>query len=204
MTEAEWLACNAIRPILEFLGESPGSRKLRLIACVCCRSVWDQLNERSQDAIMQGEQFADGMIDKQTLLRAGNAARSSSKSVGHTAKAARCCAYGDAYLAALFATDQVVQCCTNNIADLAALVRDIFGNPFRPVTIDPSWLAWNDGTVVKLAQGIYDDRTFDCLPILADALEEAGCDKADILTHCRQPGEHMRGCWVVDLLLGKE
>ena len=87
----------------------------------------------------------------------------------------------------------------------AALLRDIFGLlPFRPVTITPAWLAWNAGTVVRLAQGIYDDRAFDRLPILADALEEAGCHDADILAHCRQPGEHMRGCWVVDLLLGKE
>jgi hypothetical protein len=83
------------------------------------------------------------------------------------------------------------------------LIRDIFGNPFRPVPLDPSWLAWNDSTVSKLAQSIYDDRAFDRLPILADALEEAGCDNADILQHCRQPGEHVRGCWVVDLLLGK-
>ena len=67
----------------------------------------------------------------------------------------------------------------------------------------PSWLSWNDGTIPKLAQAIYDDRAFDRLPILADALEEAGCDNADILNHCRQPGEHVRGCWVVDLLLNK-
>ena len=86
----------------------------------------------------------------------------------------------------------------------AALLRDIFGLlPFRPVTIAPAWAIWNDATVVKLAQGIYDDRAVGRLPILADALEEAGCDNADILTHCRQPGPHVRGCWVVDLLLGK-
>jgi hypothetical protein len=85
----------------------------------------------------------------------------------------------------------------------ADLVRDIFGNPFRPVAIHRDWLAWNDGTVPKLAQTIYDDRRFDLLPILADALEEAGCDNADILGHCRGPGPHVRGCWVVDLMLGK-
>ena len=84
-----------------------------------------------------------------------------------------------------------------------ALLRDIFANPFRPVSFDPSWLAWNGGTVVKLAQGIYDERAFDRLPVLADALEEAGCDNIGILAHCRQPGEHVRGCWVVDLILGK-
>ena len=83
----------------------------------------------------------------------------------------------------------------------ADLLRDIFGNPFRPVTLNP---AWRTGNVTALAQSIYDDRAFDRMPILADALEDAGCDNADILNHCRQPGEHVRGCWVVDLVLGKE
>ncbi|MGH7169008.1 MAG: hypothetical protein ACRELG_01855 [Gemmataceae bacterium] len=79
----------------------------------------------------------------------------------------------------------------------------MFGNLFRQIIIEPSWLAWNDGTVPKLARNVYERRAFDRLPILADALEEAGCTDADILNHCRQPGEHVRGCWVVDLLLNK-
>ena len=83
----------------------------------------------------------------------------------------------------------------------AILLRDIFGNPFRPVAADPKWLT---SAVVGLAQAIYEERAFDRMPILADALEEAGCDNADVLNHCRQPGEHVRGCWVVDLVLGKE
>jgi hypothetical protein len=83
------------------------------------------------------------------------------------------------------------------------MLRCIFGNLFHPATLDPTWLAWNGGTVPKLAQAIYDDRRFSDLPILADALEEAGCTDADILAHCRSEGPHVRGCWVVDLLLGK-
>jgi hypothetical protein len=63
--------------------------------------------------------------------------------------------------------------------------------------------AFLGNTVTQLAESIYTDRAFDRLPILADALEEAGCDNADILAHCRQGGEHARGCWVLDLLLGK-
>jgi len=85
----------------------------------------------------------------------------------------------------------------------ATLLRDILGNPFRPTAVDPAWLAWNAGTIVSLAQAIYDDRAFDRLPILADALEEAGCHDADILAHCRGPGPHLRGCWCLDLLLGQ-
>lgn len=129
----------------------------------------------------------------------------------------------------------------------AAIIRDIFGNPFmvierrhkecwsRPrnpkigehlITFHDAWLTWNDGTVPKLAQAIYDERAFERLPILADALEESGCDKAEILNHCRgieqNPqcrgeipshegdcwiplrGPHVRGCWVIDLILGKQ
>jgi hypothetical protein len=80
------------------------------------------------------------------------------------------------------------------------IIRDIFGNPFRPVTVDPAWLT---STVVALATGIYTERAFDRMPILADALMDAGCANADVLNHCRSDGPHVRGCWVVDLLLGK-
>jgi len=76
---------------------------------------------------------------------------------------------------------------------------DIFGNPFRPIAFDP---AWGTEATVGLARGIYDDCAFERMPILADALEEAGCEHADILAHCREPGVHVRGCWVVDLVLG--
>jgi hypothetical protein len=86
----------------------------------------------------------------------------------------------------------------------AHLLRDIYGIVSRTVTFSSSWLVWNDGIIRKLAQAIYQERAFDHLPILADALEDAGCDNADILTHCRSGGEHVRGCWVIDLLLGKE
>ena len=80
------------------------------------------------------------------------------------------------------------------------LVRDIFGNPFRPVALDPSWLT---PAVTALARAIYDDRAFDRVPDLADVLERAGCADADVLAHCHGAGPHVRGCWVVDLLLGK-
>ncbi len=104
----------------------------------------------------------------------------------------------------------------------ASILRDVFGNPFRDrrivddqwavdhakimghVGMHRSWLAWNDGCVRKLAQAIYDEREFGRMPLLADALEEAGCEDAAILSHCRGSGPHVRGCFVLDLLLGKE
>jgi hypothetical protein len=89
-----------------------------------------------------------------------------------------------------------------------ALIREIFGNPFRPAAIAP---AWQTPTILALAQAAYDNRTLPAggldparLAVLADALEEAGCDNADILSHLRSPGPHVRGCHALDLLLGKE
>ncbi len=87
--------------------------------------------------------------------------------------------------------------------DECELLRHIVGNPFRPVVIDPAWLRWNDGTVVKMAQALYDENRFDDLPFLADALQDAGCTNEEILSHCRTPMEHPRGCWLVDALLQK-
>jgi hypothetical protein len=87
----------------------------------------------------------------------------------------------------------------------AALLRDVIANPFRPSpAIDPAWLAWNGGTLKTLASAIYEQQRFQDLPILADALEDAGCAEASLLDHLRGPGPHVRGCWAVDLLLGKE
>jgi hypothetical protein len=90
------------------------------------------------------------------------------------------------------------------------LFRDLFGNPFRPIIISPAVLAWNDGVVVRLAQAAYNQRHLPTgkldnvrLAVLADALEEAGCTDADIRGHLRGPGPHVRGCWAVDLCLGK-
>jgi hypothetical protein len=84
---------------------------------------------------------------------------------------------------------------------LAKLVREVFGNPFRPVAFNP---AWRTSTVVALAKGMYGSRDFSAMPILADALQDAGCDSDDILDHCRDANAtHVRGCWVVDLVLGK-
>ncbi len=86
-------------------------------------------------------------------------------------------------------------------ADVCGMLREVFGNPFRPASLDPRWLT---PTVVDLARAIYEDRVFERLPILADALMDAGCDNEAILQHCRGPGPHVRGCWVVDAILGRK
>jgi hypothetical protein len=83
----------------------------------------------------------------------------------------------------------------------AGYLRELLGNPFRPATLQP---AWRNFAVRTLAQAVYDDRRFDDLPVLADALEETGCTDPDLLSHLRGPGPHVRGCWALDLVLGKE
>jgi hypothetical protein len=93
---------------------------------------------------------------------------------------------------------------------LSRLVRDLFGNPFRPVLVKPEWLSWQGGLVARLAEAAYERRGTpdgllcpDTLAVLADALEEAGCDEESMLNHLREPGPHARGCWVVDRLTGR-
>jgi hypothetical protein len=118
-------------------------------------------------------------------------------SIAHTLGSA---AHGVFHNVKPFTEAEVLVAITPERTAQAMLVRDIFGNPFRPVSADPEWLT---PTVVALATGIYEDRAFDRMPILADALQDAECANADILDHCRGPGPHVRGCWVIDLLLGK-
>jgi hypothetical protein len=83
---------------------------------------------------------------------------------------------------------------------MVTLLHETIGNPFRPVTLNPIWIS---PIVLALATGIDKEGTFDRMPILADALQDSGCDNHEILNHCRQPSEHVRGCWALDLLLGK-
>jgi hypothetical protein len=92
------------------------------------------------------------------------------------------------------------------------LMRELFGNPFRPVQgVDSAWLVWQGGTVAQLAQTAYDERHLPegrlepaRLAVVADALEDAGCTRAELLGHLRGPGPHVRGCWALDLVLGKQ
>jgi hypothetical protein len=208
--------------MLEYLRGKASDRKLRLFACACCRRMWNLLtDERSRKAVEAAEQFADGEIEASTLAAAHAAAwpvpTTSSDAAYYPGQAALCAAAPKPVLLVLgYANKAVALTQARHLSGnwnkqleqgwtaSCDLLREMYGNPFGPVSLDPTMLTWNGGTVPKLAQVIYDDRRFSDLPILADALEEAGCDNAEILSHCRQPGPHVRGCWLVDLLLGKE
>jgi hypothetical protein len=82
------------------------------------------------------------------------------------------------------------------------LLRCVFGNPFRQIILDPTWLAWQNGLIPALARHIHDERRIDEMPVLGDALEDAGCDDEVILAHCRDGDAHIRGCWLLDSILG--
>jgi hypothetical protein len=205
MTEAEWMTTDDPLSMLEFLRGRRIGRHRRLFACACCRLIWDRLpSDAWRRAVEVAERFADG--------EASNEERSTAYRVAYgcaggpfTPSAAGFACYADAsYANARAAAAHVAFLDPSLLPRQAALLRELFGNPFRRRTINHSWIAWNDSAIRSMAQAIYDERAFDRLPILADALEDAGCDDADILAHCRSGGEHVRGCWVVDLLLGKE
>lgn len=221
MTESEWLACAEPGPMLEFLRGKASDRKLRLFAVACCRSVWRWIKRRElQRAVEASESFEDGLISQKKLAAIEQRVQQLLADLSFEAQtcmskkiyAARDAARAVAIAASAQVTSETASRAAAAVRDVFAwtpympkgqgsFVREIFGNPFRSLVHVPAWLAWNSGTVVNLARTIYAERRFD---ILADALEEAGCENPDILAHCRGPGEHVRGCWVVDLILGKK
>jgi hypothetical protein len=173
-------------------------------------------DERCRKAVEASEQFADGLISERRLDNLSaeaeeafdEAIREPDGDQSPVATIAHAASYSSSpsleIIVLLEATNAVVAVAKdgreNELMALSSLLRDIFGNPFRPITLDPRWLT---STVLDLARLIYDERAFDRLPILADALMDAGCDSEELLKHCRSEGPHVRGCWVVDLILGK-
>ncbi len=207
MTETEWLAATDPAPMLEFLKGKVSDRKLRLFVIACCRRINARLyNQPSQTAIEIAEHYLEGKATLDDLIAAHSAADGFYGTTG---------IYGtdDSDLPARAAALASVPNCFGIIAlyrrsfrflrpaeqaSNAAILRDIA--PFRPITHDPAWLT---STVTSLARQMYDSRGFSAMPILADALQDAGCDNEDILNHCRTGSVHVRGCWLVDLVLGR-
>jgi hypothetical protein len=214
LTEAEWLACTDLAAMLDFLRYRATERQFRLFACACCRAIWPSLDrESSRTAVAVAEAFADDQVGRKELKAARKAAGQFTQPPPGQAAAyvvANAEGWSSArgileYVTAVTASpEEWASPAEAHAAQprFAQLLREVIGNPFRPPVVDPTWLLWHDGTVRHLARAIYDDRTYEQLPILADALEEAGCTDADILAHCRGPGPHVRGCWAVDAILG--
>lgn len=211
MTEAEWLASNKVlTPLMNWLRRRGSTRRFYLLAAGWVRQVEQALSgKRYQNLVDLVERFADGQADIRELSRAHREADNDlfhrimqTASLGADAAAVRAATPDDGWIAAINALKDAGR--VGKRAEVGprqmALLRDIFGNPFRPVPLDPRWLT---SSVLDLAAGIYEDRAFERMPLLADALMDAGCADEQIINHCRSEGPHVRGCWVVDLILGK-
>jgi hypothetical protein len=243
MTEADWLACSDLQPMLDWVRGSASERKMRLFAVACCRRISHLLNdERSRQALEVAQRYADGLGTDDGLEEARESASDATGATHRSATAAgwsritwianaaanaahSVCGHWENWLSdtRLFETpgwsaralagpevegvlsdlphredfeaEQAIQC---------QLLRDLFGLlPFREPKLNGAILQWQEAAVIKLAQGIYEDHAFDHLSVLADAIEEAGCADAAFIDHLRSTGPHVRGCWVVDLILGK-
>jgi len=212
MTEEEWLG--AIEPYnlvtSAFLHKWTHPRAPRLLACAACRLAWNRFTDtRSQDAIEVAEQYADGKVTLKALAAAHKAARTAYQearprttdrwlcsTAADTARPRNVISAMESVVMTISGSDQAT---LNDV--VLSMIHDVFHRRmFRPITFLPEW---RTSTVLALAQGIYDERAFDSMPILADALQDAGCSNEDILNHCRSETVHTRGCWVIDLLTGR-
>jgi hypothetical protein len=203
MTEADWHSSTDPQVMLAFLRGKVSERKLRLFAIACCQRMMRYLQGYIKVLVRRTAQAANDA-----------SARSEWRFWYHGQRHEPGWDFleGEADQPYLFAIEQT----TAALARISKarqqaereirqqLLHCIIGNPFRPMVVDPTWLAWNEGTVLKLAHAIYDEHAFDRLPILADALEEAGCQDASLLGHLRGPGPHASGCWAVELILSKD
>ncbi len=198
MTEEEWLT--ALLPIrmVDRIGLGASQRKLRLFACAATRRVWEEVDQWAQypnnphrKTVEAAELFADAIMSAETFAGYRPAGFDVEGVVTE-----------DAYGSARWAVTHLITSMPDEAAEWieqAALLLDIFGNPFRPVAFSSDW---RTDTALALARTMYEAREFSAMPILADALQDAGCDNDDILSHCRDPKQvHVRGCWVVDLVL---
>ena len=214
MTEEQWLTDDdPERWLYPERTQERSARKLRLFCAACCRRIWPLLSEECQLAVETAEDYADDRATSGALLAVTEIARRiASDADGNqqdAADAAASAAEADirdyVFSVSVCAAKAVWITGPDRTTELAAqanLLREIFGNPFRPVAFTP---AWRTSDVVLLADGIYTDRAFDRIPILADALQDAGCDSAHVLNHLRDVNAtHVRGCWALDLALGNE
>jgi hypothetical protein len=219
VTEAHWLTCADPAPLVNFL-RGKRDRKLRLLFCASARTVWDRLDAPHRSAVEVAVRLADARSDLPEVAAARQAVCPGPHYEGTEAGQAAYWALGDAFpvwvlwnIADLHAEAEVARARAFGQTSLprgafhrfrrdqADLVREVVGNPYRAPGDEAEW---RTADTLGLARGIYEERTFDRLPLLADALMDAGCHDEQLLGHCRGDGLHARGCWVVDLVLGKE
>ncbi len=231
ISESNWLTYENPTPMLVFLRDKVSERKLRLFAVACCRRIWNLIPDKpGHSALEQAERYADGLASRRQLASARSACSPRahlsrppterdhhwlamlavlacvSNDVGdvEAAAMASAMAHADSLLVDAPTTPTTYSHRQKHRAQehgyQASLLREVVGNPFRSVTFGPAGVT---PAIEALADAIYRERAFDRMPALGDALEEAGLNSIEVLRHCRELGEHVRGCWVLDALLGK-
>lgn len=213
MTKEEWLTAADPAPMFKLLHPTRRTyrRKFWLYGAACCRRIWPRItNPVSQRAVQAAEEFAEGRIsrlDLEAISEEAHQVEGIDEDPVVTAAAhavdyvgpdgwANSSSVGESVIEALPEAERA-----GELKWQSDLMRELLGPlPFRFVTIEPAWLTWNGGVVAQLAESIYSDNAFDRMPLVGDALQEAGCTNAEILNHCRQTAGHIRGCWVIDLL----
>jgi hypothetical protein len=230
MTEVEWLTCANPGNMLEFLRGKASDRKWWLFAAACCRCAWHLLPIASRQAVEAVELYADRRARERDIiplvgtyyapavaLADDPGGMQAAQAVGYLTQPWQRTSRGRPQGAAVSRAPadpgvmgQVARSTAEALAksipweaarrEQVGAIRCIFGNPYRPVSVDPHRLT---STVACLAQGIYDDRAFDRLPILAAALLDSGCNEEELIQHCRSDKPHVRGCWAVDAVLGR-
>jgi hypothetical protein len=210
ITESEWLIGTDPMPMLRRIQKGGSARKMRLLAVMPARLRWAEIPEKPfREAIETAERHADGRATDDELaayreqLYGYVGSQFPDWISQETNRVVHSLAFTTTYKPPLrpLVPGGTWTFCASLVGEaLCPIIRDIFGNPFRPVTFSP---AWRTDTAVALARQMYDAREFGAMPILADALQDAGCEDEQILSHCLSDGAHVRGCWVVDLVLGK-
>ncbi len=183
MTEAEWLTSDNLVELIEAVEGRASDRRFSLFVIAAGYASESMPDQRLEKLVSYVDGFA-------TLDQMEKSWEGGSYWMEHPFRWAR------DYASAAYNGEEGYP----SYAELVPFFRDIFGNPFRPVAFSP---LWRTDTAVSLASQMYESPEFSAMPILADALQDAGCEHNDILNHCRGPGPHVRGCWVIDLVLGK-
>ncbi|MGF1579007.1 MAG: hypothetical protein ACFCD0_06555 [Gemmataceae bacterium] len=231
MTETQWLECNVLEDVSWLYKEKLSDRKLRIFECAYVRQVWSELPDNAlRQAIKPCEEFADGLANSEELLSPRKNAYQTYRGIGDIIADHGALAINDLCRATpqypmgagsaagittvltevIYIQDQNWHVARQTADEIhCRLFREVVGNPFREIQIAPRW---KTSTVVSPTKATHGNRSLPMgtldptqFAVLADALEEVGCDNTDILTHCRElDRDHVRGCWVLDLLLGYE
>src|SRR5262245_20532383 len=220
MAAKDWDSCTQVDLLLKRLDTSTHRRSWVLFNCACCRRVWDHMPAGPyRDYVEAAERYALGTFKRKdldplktgvehALMRSAGISEPGHYAAGAAAATVTNTTRYSAWNAARAVAEPGRAAHRRERQAQADLLREVVGNPLRPRTVEPRWLSWNGSAVPRLAQALYDEPILPAgtlapagLGVLADALEDAGCADQALLGHLRGAGPHVRGCWVVALLL---